>query len=57
MNTESCVNTLRYECTTFFVEHRRDGRNHSSRDTYQCYFNPNSDEFVTTRWVAGDFDN
>ena len=49
VNTEMCVNTLQFECTTFFVEHRRDGRNYSSRDTYQCFYNPENQQFASIR--------
>ena len=46
-----CVNTLQFECTTFFIEHRRDGRNYSSQDTYQCFYNPDNEQFVSLRQV------
>ena len=49
INTEMCVNTLMYECTTFLVQHRKDGRNQSSRATYQCHYNPHNNNFVAVR--------
>ena len=49
VNTEGCVNTLQGECTTFYLDHRRDGRNQSSKDRFPCYYTPHHDEFVTTR--------
>ena len=51
INTEMCVNTLMYECTTFLVRHRKDGRNQSSRATYQCHYNPLNSNFVAVRRV------
>ena len=31
VNTETCVNTLSKECTTFLLDHGTDGRNYSTR--------------------------
>ena len=52
INTEMCVNTLMYECTTFLVRHRKDGRNQSSRATYQCHYNPLNSNYVAVRRVV-----
>ncbi len=49
INTEACVNTLQYECTEFYLDHRRDGRNYSRRDRFPCYYTPRHGDFVTTR--------
>ncbi len=49
INTEACVNTLQHECTQFYLDHRRDGRNYSANDRFPCHYTPNHDEFVTTR--------
>ena len=54
INTEMCVNTLMYECTTFLVQHRKDGRNQSSRATYQCHYNPLNNNFVAVRRVKSE---
>ena len=43
------MNTLSEECTTFYLDHQRDGRNHSARDRFPCYYSPNHENFVTTR--------
>jgi len=50
VNTESCVNTLQEECTEFYLDRRRDGRNYSSRDRYPCYYTPHHGDFVTSRF-------
>ena len=44
------MNTLMYECTTFLVRHRKDGRNQSSRATYQCHYNPLNSNYVAVRY-------
>ena len=49
VNTEGCVNTLQGECTIFYLDHKRDGRNQSSRDRFPCYYTPHHDRFVTSR--------
>ena len=49
INTEACVNTLQSECTEFYLDHRRDGRNYSARDRFPCYYTPRHGRFVTTR--------
>ena len=54
INTEACVNTLQYECTQFYLDHRRDGRNYSARDRYPCYYTPRHGDFVTTRFSVED---
>jgi hypothetical protein len=32
------------------ADHGTDGRNHSSRDTYPCYYNPHDSSYVTVRY-------
>ncbi len=49
INTEACVNTLRYECTDFYLDHRRDGRNYSANDRFPCFYTPKHGDFVTAR--------
>lgn len=49
LNTEGCVNTLQHECTQFYLDHRRDGRNYSRQDRYPCYYTPTHGDFVVTR--------
>ena len=49
VNTEGCVNTLQGECTEFYLDRRRDGRNYSSNDRFPCYYTPHHDKFVTAR--------
>ena len=56
VNTESCVNTLQEECTEFYLDRRRDGRNYSSRDRYPCYYTPHHGDFVTSRYVNKTID-
>ena len=43
------MNTLQYECTQFYLDHRRDGRNYSANDRFPCYYTPDHGRFVTTR--------
>ncbi|TRY69959.1 hypothetical protein TCAL_04884 [Tigriopus californicus] len=50
INTEACINTLQEECTEFYLDHRRDGRNYSARDRFPCFYTPNHERFVTTRF-------
>ncbi len=50
INTEACVNTLSSECTSFYLDHRRDGRNGTARDRYPCYYTPLHGDFATTRF-------
>ena len=49
INTEACVNTLRYECTDFHLDHRNDGRNYTARDRFPCFYTPTHGKFVTSR--------
>ena len=49
INVDACVNTLQYECTQFYLDHRRDGRNYSANDRFPCYYTPDHGRFVTTR--------
>ena len=51
INVDACVNTLRFECTQFYLDHRRDGRNYSANDRFPCYYTPDHGRFVTTRFV------
>ena len=51
INVDACVNTLRYECTQFYLDHRRDGRNYSANDRFPCHYTPDHGRFVTTRYV------
>eukprot|EP00095_Tigriopus_kingsejongensis_P002662 maker-scaffold1023_size69924-snap-gene-0.13 protein:Tk02662 transcript:maker-scaffold1023_size69924-snap-gene-0.13-mRNA-1 annotation:"hypothetical protein DAPPUDRAFT_98072" len=50
INTEACINTLQEECTEFYLDHRRDGRNYSAQDRFPCFYTPKHDRFATTRF-------
>lgn len=50
INTEGCVNTLSEECTTFYDDFGRDGRNHTSRARFPCYYAPDNPEYVVSRF-------
>ena len=52
INMEGCVNTLSEECTKFYDDFGRDGRNHTSRARFPCYYAPDNSEFVVSRFDA-----
>ena len=49
MNHGVCVNTLREECKKWIEKHSKDGKNHTAKARYPCYFMSNNTEFVVTR--------
>ena len=49
VNHGGCVNTLKEECTQWIGYHAKDGRNHTAKARYPCYFMANNTEFVVTR--------
>nr|XP_040567981.1 uncharacterized protein LOC121117603 [Lepeophtheirus salmonis] len=46
INIEGCVNTLSKECTDFYENYGKDGRNYTSRAIYPCYYDPFDPDFV-----------
>lgn len=50
INFEGCVNTLKEECSQFYETHGNDGRNHTSRSRYPCYYSPYDPEYVVARF-------
>ena len=46
VNMEGCVNTLRKECTTFYEQYGKDGRNNTSPSIYPCFFDSQNPEFA-----------
>ena len=49
VNHGGCVNTLNEECKHWIEFHGRDGKNHTAKARYPCYFMANNTEFVVTR--------
>jgi len=45
-NQQGCVNTLSMECLRFFSMFARDGANYTARAVYDCYFNPEDQDYV-----------
>ncbi|KAJ9600905.1 hypothetical protein L9F63_000948, partial [Diploptera punctata] len=50
INLDGCVNTLRMECRQFFNTHGRDGRNHTGRSTFPCFYDKNNNASVVARF-------
>ena len=46
INIEGCVNTLSMECMNFYNIFGKDGRNHTARAVYECYYDPFDPDFV-----------
>jgi len=46
INIEGCVNTLSEECKDFYEKYGRDGRNYTARAIYECWYDPNNEDFV-----------
>ena len=56
MNHGGCVNTLKEECKYWIKDHEKDGRNHTARARYPCYYMSNNTEFVVTRHDVEDIE-
>lgn len=50
INPDGCVNTLRKECTAFFLTHSHDGSDGITRDRFPCYYTDQSSEFVIGKY-------
>ncbi|XP_057381868.1 uncharacterized protein LOC130704464 [Daphnia carinata] len=50
VNLEFCVNTLRDECREFFAIHGRDGRDLRSPARFPCYYAPDKNDSVITKF-------
>ena len=46
VNIQGCVNTLSEECTAFYQDYGKDGRNYTARAIYKCYYDPENPDFV-----------
>ena len=42
INIEGCKNNLNKSCTAFYENYGGDGRNHTARAVYECFFDPNN---------------
>jgi len=50
INHEGCVNTLQSECSKFYEEHGKDGRNRSSPSRFPCFYAADNQAFVVRRY-------
>jgi len=48
-----CVNSLRDECREFFAIHGRDGRDLRSPARFPCYYSPEKNDSVVTKFNRG----
>lgn len=50
-----CVNSLRDECREFFAIHGRDGRDLRTPARFPCYYSPEKNDSVVTKFNRGNF--
>jgi len=50
INIEGCKNNLNKSCTAFYENYGGDGRNHTARAVYECFFDPNNGDYVVVEF-------